>query len=291
LTPDLNLEPIRTALESIAQQVDIHPSGNPQSHLALRVRGLETQELVEALGIYLVGCLAGAVKVDATLAGRFLGAGFDVERDLRRRVRQRIGADNDWSTAARRDWRDRRRNPWIAEGIAHALLMVAGSAATSCVDGTIRALKPLHPQVTQQGLDLIGVYAGDDEAFWLAVGECKASKNRGSRELTNATGFYEKLESGARDSELVADLLVLEAALPDRALDEIGETLWDGRRTYLPLVAYENGFNAGSERPGLARLAAPREQRRVLLVQLSNFYAFFDDVASAARASVGALIS
>lgn len=287
----MNLEPIRTALASIAQQVDIHPSGHPQSHLALRVTGLEAQELVDALGIYLVGCLAGAVKVDATLAERFLGAGFDVEHELRRRVLRRIGADNDWSTAARRDWRDRRRNPWIAEGIAHALLIVAGSAATSCVDGTIQALKPLHPQVTQQGLDLVGIYAADDDAFWLAVGECKASKNHASRELTNATGFYRKLESGARDGDLVADLLVLEAALPDRALDEIGETLWDGRRTYLPLVAYEDGFNVIAERRGLARLAAPREQRRVLLVQLSNFHAFFDGVAQAARASVGALIS
>jgi hypothetical protein len=83
---------------------------------------------------------------------------------------------------------------------------------------------------------------------------------------------------------------MLEAALADEALDEIGEALWEGRRTYLPLVAYEESFDVTGRRPGLARLAAPREHRRVLLVQLSNFHAFFDDVADAARGSVGALI-
>jgi hypothetical protein len=290
LTVRLNLESLQTALELVAERIDIQPSGNPASHISLRVTGVETPDVVRALGTYLVGCLAGAVKVDATLAARFLGSSFDVERELRRRVHRRIGADNDWSTETRRDWRDRRRNPWVAEAIAHALLMVAGSAQGSCVAGTIQALKPLHAQVTQQGLDLVGIYEDDEAALWLAVGECKATKSRASQELTNATGFYRELESGARDGDLVADLLMLEAALADEALDEIGEALWEGRRTYLPLVAYEESFDVTGRRPGLARLAAPREHRRVLLVQLSNFHAFFDDVADAARGSVGALI-
>lgn len=290
LTGRLNLEPIQSALELIAERVQIQPSGDPPSHLALRVTGIEAQDVVRALAIYLVGCLAGAVKVDATLAARFLGSSFDVERELRRRVRRRIGADNDSSTVGRRNWRDRRRNPWIAEGIAHALLMIAGSAATSCVEGAVQALKPLHPQVTQQGLDLVAIYADGDAALWLAIGESKASKDRGSQELTNATDFYRELESGTRDADLVADLLVLEAALPDNVLDQIGETLWDGRRTYLPLVAYEQNFDETRRRSALARLGAPREHRRVLLVRLSDFHKFFDDVAEAARESVEALI-
>lgn len=284
--PTLDRTALDRALAIFQSEVGIHSAKSPHSHRVLVVDGLDTADGIWATAIYLIACLAGAVRVDTSIAARVLGGGVDPLVELQRRARARLGTHNRWTTAAKRDWRDRRRNPWITEGIAHALMMCAAHHESGMVVGATRALKPLHPQVTQQGLDIVGVYADPLNGLWLAIGEGKATAADPSGQLTDAADFFRKIERGERDGDLIADLLLLEPVLPGAVLDELGETLWLGRRTYTPLIAFGTTFDAAAERPVLLKLKPPRDHKRVVLVRLERFLGFMDDVAEMARAEL-----
>jgi hypothetical protein len=281
--PTIDAASLARSLRIFESSIKVSSAKSPASHEVLVVDGLDTADGIWATAVYLIACLAGAVRVDTSLAARILGGRDDPVTDLRRRVRTRLGSNNDWSTTDRRDWRDRRRNPWITEGIAHALMLSAPHHASGMVIGTTRALKPLHPQVTQQGLDIVGIYADPLDDLWLAIGEGKATAEDPSGQLTDAADFFRKIERGDRNGDLIADLLLLEPVLAGEVLDELGETLWLDRRTYAPLIAFGTAFDGKAERPVLQKLKPPRNHKRVVLVRLSRFLGFMDDVADAAR--------
>jgi hypothetical protein len=200
-----------------------------------------------------------------------------------------VRADNTFPSQSDRDWRDTRRNPWIAEGVGHLVLFMAGRRDTGCLAGRVAALKALHAVPTQQGLDLVAIYMLEDLPA-LVIGETKATKADPSGQLTEAASFFRDIEAHARDGELVADVSMLEQVLPAGVRDELGEAFWAERRTYLPLIAYGVEFDPHTERPLLRGLSPAAEHKRVVVVRLPTFHEFFDTVADAMRSAVGRLV-
>jgi hypothetical protein len=287
LTDDqLDAALVEAALATFSRAVTLEQGSSPDSHLVLHARGVDCQEAIDSIGAYLIACLAGAVRVDTGLAARILSSAVDPKEDLRRRALARLQPASSLTGQEAENWLVRRRNPWITEGLAHALLCVAGRQALGCVDGQAAAVKPLHPQVSQQGLDVIAIYTDKNANLFLAVGESKASKDRPSQELTNAAGFFGMLERGERDGDLVADLLILEPVLDPGTLDGVGAALWADSRTYVPLVAHGTSYDAKDHREVLAGLRPAREHKRVLLISLEDFDGYFAGVADAALRAI-----
>jgi hypothetical protein len=155
--------------------------------------------------------------------------------------------------------------------------------------GVVAALKSLHAIPTQQGLDLVAIYVRD-ELPSLAIGESKATERDPGGQLTEAAGFFRDIEAHERDGELVADIAMLEPLLSATMRDQIGESFWLQRRTYLPVIVYGVDFDAGNERPLLSGLAVDRADKRVVTFQIPAFHSFFDDVADYMRAAASLLL-
>jgi hypothetical protein len=273
------------ALETLERRLVLQEEVHAQSHVVLRAEGLDCPESADALGTYLTAALAGAVQVDIHLADRFLGVSVDRRAVLRQRVERVVRASNHLTQDSDRHWRDTRRNPWIAEGIGHLLLFMAGRAATGCLEGRVAALKALHAQASQQGLDLVAIYELGDLPV-LAIGETKATHADPSGQLTEATRFFRDIEAHERDGDLVADVTMLETALSDQLRREIGEAFWEKQYTYLPLIVHGTEFDPHVERQLLAGLTVERNHKRLVVVELPVFYEFFNEVADAMRAAV-----
>jgi hypothetical protein len=56
------------------------------------------------------------------------------------------------------------------------------------------------------------------------------------------------------------------------------------------MIVYQDAYNFINHRPNLAKLSQPKERRRIIAVQLNDFYGFFDDVADAMRASIAEVV-
>ncbi len=276
----------QAALRLLGERIVLTEEVRAQSHVVVRADGCDDSAVTAAIGSYLTSALAGVVKADITLANQFLGREIDQASSLRQRVERVAGRDN----AVDPHWRDTRRNPWIAEGVGHLLLFMAGTAGTGCVAGQVVALKALHAQASQQGLDLVAIYALED-APAIAIGECKATHSDPSGQLTDAAGFLGRLEKGERDGDLVADLTMLEPVLTGALRSQMGPMVWERRRTYLPLVVYGVAFDPHTERQLLQSLTPAREHKRVIVFELPTFYDFLDEIADAMRAAVDAVAS
>lgn len=272
----------QAALQLLGERIVLTEEVQAESHVVIGTDGCEDAAVTGALGSYLTSALAGVVKADITLANQFLGAAVDQASSLRQRVERVAGRDN---TSIDTHWRDTRRNPWIAEGFGHLLLFMSGASTTACLAGRVLALKALHAQASQQGLDLVAIYALEG-APAIAIGESKATRSDPSGQLTDAAGFFGRLEKGERDGDLVADLTMLEPVLSDALRSQMGPTVWERRRTYLPLVVYGVSFDPHAERQLLRDLAPQREHKRVIVLELQTFHTFFDEVANAMRAAV-----
>lgn len=279
---------LRAALDQLHELVQISVEPAAKTHAVLRARGLEAAGVAEALGLYLAGALAGAVTADVRLVDRFLGPSAGRSERLGQRVERLVGRDNQFPSSALVGWRDTKRNPWIAEGIGHLLMFMAGERDTRCLAGRVAAVKSMHAQATQQGLDLVAIYEVDRLPV-VVVGEGKATKADPSGQLSEAAAFFNAVEAGDRDGDLVGDLMMLEMALDDTMRAQLGEALWKERRTYLPLIVYGKPFDPATTRPALGRLPVELEHRRLVVLELVDFYSFFDGVADAMRAAVGSL--
>src|SRR3954447_12077066 len=59
-------------------------------------------------------------------------------------VRRVVGESNVFETDAEKAFRDRTRNAWIGEGLAHALLVVRSRAETASLTGRVAAISKPH---------------------------------------------------------------------------------------------------------------------------------------------------
>ncbi|GAA3952182.1 hypothetical protein [Actinoplanes auranticolor] len=280
---------LTASLDEIERCVVFHPGTVASSHTVVLVSGLDGVQVPAALGRYLVGNLAGAVGQDAQLSEFLLARGVDRREEVRRTVTELIGTDNIFATSARQQFRDTRRNAWIGEGVGHALLMLSARRETSCVDGRMCTLSEMHQTVTRQGLDSVGTYV-QNEVLGVSIGESKSTASNAADNLGEALKLFVEVEEGIHGPDLRARLSTFRPLLEPHLKEQVKDSLWTENASYLPIVVYRDDYDFTTNRPKFQRMRTPRERRRVIVVQLSNFHAFFDTVADSMRAAVDEVI-
>ena len=280
---------IDEALDEIARCVTLREIPGVSTHTTIVADGLEQPNVSVALGRYLMGALAGIVGEDARLSAVMLEEGPEARAELEAAITRLMGDTNVFETEIAERFRDTRRNAWIAEGVAHALLVVRARADTAFLVGPVHAIKAQHSIPSQQGIDLVAIYS-DNSAAVVAIGESKASRNGGSDQLTEATSMFKKIDEGEYGVELRAELSSLRKVLSDDLATQVTGALWRKSRCYLPVIVHEAPFELTSSRPTLEALEPPVERRRLLALLLSDFHAFFDAVADAMRAALAEVV-
>jgi len=281
---------LRGALRDLDEGIEFRAGVATSTHTVVVVDGLERNGVPAALGRYLVGALAGAVGLDARLSDQLLARGVDRRAEVGRTVASLVGKTNDFTTQAEIRFRDTRRNAWIGEGVGHALLMLTAQHETSSVNGLVCTLSEVHQTPTRQGLDSVSTYV-QAGVLGVAIGESKTTLANPSGQLSDAIGVFAEVEEGIHGPDLRARLAAFRGILPTELMDQVTDALWSTNASYLPMIVHEDEFDFMSDRPSMARLAQPRERRRVIVVRLASFNAFFDDVADAMRAAVEEVVS
>lgn len=281
---------LTAALDEIERCVVFHPGNTASSHTVVLVSGLDAVDVPVAMGRYLVGTLAGAVGIDAQLSEDLLARGVDRREEIRRTVTSLIGNDNVFVTKAQRQVRDTRRNAWIGEGVGHALLMVSARRETSCVDGRMCTLSEMHQTVTRQGLDSVGTYV-QNGVLGVSIGESKSTESNAGTNLGEALNLFAEVEEGIHGPDLRARLSAFRYVLEPGLKEQVKDSLWSDNASYLPIIVYQDDYDFTTARPKFDRMRTPLERRRVIVVQLPNFHAFFDAVADAMRAAVDEVVA
>lgn len=280
---------IDLALTEIANRVRLVEGDSPDSHTVVETSGLDDPAVVDALGLYAVACLAGWVKRDARIGGHLGVKGIEARSEVRRLVGRIVDPDAKLNGAALESWMLTWRNAWLAEVATHALLVTRQRAESACVHGPVLAVMRPHPLPKRQGLDSVAIY-NDKNTPVIAIGETKATRRRGSEELTNACNIYDDIDSGAYGPDIRNVLDLLADVLPNDLRAQISDSIWREHRCYLPAILHEEPFDVSAKRARLARLAPRVDRKRVLVLRVADFDAFFDSVAESMRRAVDVLV-
>lgn len=286
---DSPLDLLEAALTVLGDVVQLEEVAGPSSHTSIVVTGLDDPRVSAAIGRYLVGVIGGAVQHDALLSAALLPAGHIGRDDVRAAVESAVGATNAFPTAADIQFRDRVRNAWIGEGIAHALLVVRSRVETCCLVGPVRAISTLHDLPSIPGLDAVAVYDVDGDPF-VAMSESKATKEHGLNELRKAADKFAKIDKAEYGAALRAELGTLRLVLPAALKFKVTDALWREAACYLPVIVHGDAFDHLTDRPWMESLGPPADRRRVLVIPLPQFLGFFDEVSDAMRSSVDEVI-
>ncbi len=277
------LDIIEDAVAVLCARVRLVEAPGPSSHTAVVADGLDSPEVAEALGRYLLGVIAGAVQMDATLSAALLPEGPDGRAELAAQVVKAVGATNSFPTLKEIMFRDRVRNAWIAEGLGHAMLIVRSRQATDCLRGPVAALTTPHAEPSQSGLDAVAIYTLDDEPF-IAIEETKSTRKRAVQELRKAAGLFAEVDAAQYGPHLRSHLVALRKALPAAVADRVTGAVLRDAACYLPVIVHGEAFEHLEDRTWLASLRPPPDRRRLLVLRVTDFHAFFDRVADAMRA-------
>lgn len=282
------LQFIDAAIEALADIVTLREVGGATSHTALVADGLHERAALE-LGRYLLGVLAGAVQTDARLSEKYLVRGTTGLADVRASISRVVGDTNSFDSDAEIRFRDQRRNAWIGEGLAHAMLVIRHRRDTACVAGPVTAISAPHTIPTEPGIDAVAIYDVDGEPF-LAIGESKATRERGTDEWHNAAKFFGRVDDQQYSRELRTALIALDPVIPDHLAARVGEAIIRDGPCYLAVIVHGVPFEYVEPRTWMASLRPPVERRRVLVMPLTDFRVFFDTVADTMRAETGSVV-
>jgi hypothetical protein len=267
----------------LAKRLRLKETHQLDSHTVLVVSGVDDEQVVDALGIYLVALLAGVVRTNLRLSTALLVRTPDGQAQLATDVEKRLTPPaSGWTVE---DFNQNVRNPWIAECVGHALLAVRQRAVTPCLSGPVAAMTVPHANPTQQGLDLFAFY-DDDGLPALAIGEAKATERNGGGRLTEATGFFRQVARGERDVDIRMQVVGLTEALGEELQRGLSGAFWHERSCYLPVIAHGDEMNLGRRRPALEAIPRPASQKRVISCRPSDYAGFFSAVADAMRSAV-----
>jgi hypothetical protein len=280
---------LEEALDTLGDTVHLEEVAGPASHTAIVVTGLDDAAVTTAVGRYLVGVIGGAVQHDARLSAALLPAGDVGRDDVRAAVEAAVGSTNVFQSDGEIRFRDRVRNAWIGEGVAHALMVVRSRVETCCLAGQVRAISKPHDLPSMPGLDAVAVYSVNDDPF-VAIGESKATKERGLDELRNAAGMFAKIDAATYGSALRSELGTLRQVLPPDLKDKVTDALWRKAACYVPVIVHGDAFDHLTDRAWLSSLSPPADRRRVLVIALPAFHTFFNAVADAMRAAVDEVV-
>jgi hypothetical protein len=148
-----------------------------------------------------------------------------------------------------------------------------------CTQSSVSTVDRISPPI-----DLLAIY--DDDVTALMIGECKATKSKGTQNLKSAAEFFGEVDAGDYRGELLDEITALRPVLPAEVLSEVTNALWQRRRCYIPAIAFAEGFDPHKPREHLSTLEPPPTHRRLVSIQLQNFHGFFNAVADAMRETV-----
>jgi len=276
---------VESALETLRTETRLTEESGPASHTVLIGTGLETPAVTLALGQYLTGVLANIVQADARLSDELLHDWTNAQAELEIELEALLGVDNIFTAAT--EWkRIKARDPWIAEGVVHAMLVLRARTETALLPGKVHAVKCLHHRSNIPGIDLLAIY--DDDVLAVMVGECKATKLNGIENLRKAAEFFKAVDDVQYAGALRQELATLLPVLAGPVRSRVSNALWTQRRCYVPAIAYADKFEPRNERSHLAGLTPPRTHRRLVAIELDDFDGFFNAIADAMRATVAA---
>ncbi len=277
------------ALNELADLVTLSEVPGPTSHTAVVAEGLDDPAAPAALGRYLLGVLAGAVQLDARLSEKYMLSGVSGHEEIVASVRRVVGESNVFETDAEKAFRDRTRNAWIGEGLAHALLVVRNRAETACLTGRVAAISKPHVIPSETGIDAVAIYDVDGEPF-LAIGESKATNENAVTELRNAARFFAKVDGREYNQHLRSALIALDPVLPAHLAPKVSNAIWNDAACYLPVIVHGKVFNHLKDRDWLASLRPPSDRRRLLVLRIADFHSFFDAVADTMRVEAASVV-
>lgn len=277
------LQIIESAIEVLSASVKLVETVGPTSHTAVVAEGLDEPVVAEALGRYLLGVIAGAIQLDASLSAALIPEGPAGAVEISGQVEKAVWPDNVFTTQQHIYFRDRVRNSWIGEGLGHAMLIVRSRQETDCLSGTVAALSVPHAEPSQSGLDAVAIYVVDDEPF-VAIEEAKATRKYALNELRNAAGLFADVDAAKYGVHVRSHLVALRGAVPAAVADRVTAALLRDSACYLPVIVHGDPFEHLEDRGWLASLRPPADRRRLLVLRIDDFHGFFDRVADTMRA-------
>ncbi len=266
-----------TAIAAISAAVTI-TAGSPSTHDVAVISGLETQCVLGPLATYLLNCAAQTVSTNLAILNDLLGESNDTADALRSEVGRLIGDNN----SVAEDFRQDHRDPWLAEGLAHLFLRIASSHPLP-PPGCLHVLTPVHDDVKEHGLDLVGIYTCTASgSLGLAVSESKASENNATSHVASAAELFREVMNGQRDPHIRSKVQALRHALPDTAQALITAAFWNDEKCFSAYVAVSgsSGFDVNAARPTYSQIQ-PRPT--IIILSLANYRGFFDGLADRMR--------
>jgi hypothetical protein len=232
------------------------------------------------------------VQHDATIAERFVLQGVNGRQELSRLI-ARIADPGDRAGDQLKQWRETWRDPWIAEVLVHALLVITRTHPTRIVIGPVQAILAPHPVPKRQGLDALAIYAELAAAGpvpVMAVGETKASEENGTGQLTIACNSFDDVEKGLSGPDLRDALKLLAPVLPAELAAEMPEELWKDHRCYLAAIVHQTAFDGTNTRPRLGQLTPALDRKRLASIRTATFQGFFEQVAAAMPGAIDEVV-
>ncbi|BEL01836.1 hypothetical protein Q0Z83_000270 [Actinoplanes sichuanensis] len=276
---------LTAAVDDLEKCVVFNPGVAAASHTVVTITGVDSAAVPAALGRYLVGALSGAIQLDAQLSQDMLAEGVDRREEISRTVESLIGSHNLFATKTQRLFRDTRRNAWIGEGVAHALLALSARRETSCVDGQVCALSEIHETPNRQGLDSVSTYV-QGGILGVAIGESKSTASNVNANLGSAADLFIDVEKGVHGPDLRSRLMAFRPILAPGLKEQVKDSLWSENASYLPIIVYQDAGDFTATRAKFNQLKTPLQRRRLIVVELTDFHRFFDAVADAMRHAV-----
>jgi hypothetical protein len=252
IAPFLSQQACDTAVAAISAAVTVS-SASPSTHNVAMISGLENETVIGALATYLVNCAAQTVSTNLAILSDLLGESEDTAGALRVEIGRLIGENNSITEDFRQDHRD----PWMAEGLAHLFLRIASSHPPLPPPGYLHALTPVHDDVKEHGLDLVGIYTCTASGvLGLAVSESKASENNATAHVASAAELFRDVMYGRRDPHIRSKVQALRHALPDTAQALITPAFWNNEKCFSAYVAMSgsSGFDVNAARPTYSQI-------------------------------------
>ena len=255
------------------------------SHCSLMVEGLEQPAAIEAFATYaLIAGIGQGIRINLAIATELLGGGPPFDAELQRDVERLIGSSN----SILDDFREDQRDPWFTECLGHALLCLSRVIpALGPQSGRVEAITPVHLDVRDHGLDLVGLHI-EQALLGLSIAEAKASENRATQHGGATATLFSEVDSGRRDAEIRGKVQILREGLSTKQRRLITPSFWHEKRVYFAVISYgaASTFTPNRARPAYNSLAVDASRVRLLAIALENYRQFFDTVADRVRALV-----
>ena len=264
------------AIAFLAERLSVERCAG-QSHSVVLVTGCGAEDALEATAVYLVAAIAQTIDDNLRIRQALFDAS-DLQRALPVDIVSVIG-DEDSDD----DFKTRRRDPWMWEGISHMLIHLSRHNDKFHPSGHVLAKASLKYDVNGHGLDLIAIYRSD--TIGISAGECKAYLDNPSRAIADASNRLSEIDENKRDIELRAVINQLRGVLDDDVQEGLAGAFWKNERSYLPFICCDDdrSLNWLGDRTVLQRLNVPTDRKILYPVPLVHGRDTFDRICAFMR--------